>query len=314
MANIDATGPIEKAGDTKRGRRLLFLLLKIIVSVSLLGYLVTKLDFSSLTKLQSDIVWYVAISSVVMLVALGFMTVRWKFVLALIEMKNYSLRLLYDFYLVGSFFNIFIPGAIGGDAMRLYYVSKAYHLTKTKSLLSVFIERIAGLFALGLILMFSLLFNDTIRSKLDFGFTLIVLSTAGMVLALVIAKYFIQRKMAVGYKEMAIILLLSGLGQFGDILIAYIYALYFDLDISVLNLMSIMPLVYIATVIPISLGGVGVREGVMTAGMALYGIDVSDAVLVSFLLYLTKILIGLGGWIVYMKSGERKISMETIDA
>ena len=314
MTNIDAAKPVENGGNAKRGKRLLFLLLKIIVSVSLLGYLVTKLDFSSLAKLQSDIIWYIGISSIVMLIALGFMTIRWKFVLTLIEMKNYSLRLLYDFYLVGSFFNIFIPGAIGGDAMRLYYVSKAYHLTKTKSLLSVFIERVAGLFALGLILMFSLLFNDTIRSRLDFGFTLIALSTAGIVLALVIAKYFIQKKMTVGYKEMATILFLSGLGQFGDILIAYIYALYFDLDISVLNLMSIMPLVYVATVIPISLGGVGVREGVMTAGMALYGIDISDAVLVSFLLYLTKIVIGLGGWIVYMKIGEQKISVGRIDA
>ena len=314
MANLDAAGPIENTEDAKRGKRLLFLLLKIVVSVSLLGYLVTKLDFGSLAKLQSDIVWYIGASSVFMLIALGFMAVRWKFVLKLIEMKNYSLRLLYDFYLVGSFFNIFIPGAIGGDAMRLYYVSKAYHLTKTKSLLSVFIERVAGLFALGLILMFSLLFNETIRSRLDFGFTAIALATSGMVLALVVAKYFIQKKMAIGYKEMAIILLLSGLGQFGDILIAYIFALYFNLDITVLNLMSIMPLVYIATVIPISLGGVGVREGVMTAGMALYGVDVSDAVLVSFLLYLTKIIIGLGGWVIYMKIGVRKTSMEHDDA
>ena len=303
---IEAVASADEEVETSGGKRLFLLAAKIVVSVTLLAYLVTKLDFTSLAKLHGDVVWYILVSSIVMLAALGFMTVRWRFVLMLIEAKNYSLRMLYEFYLIGSFFNIFIPGAIGGDAMRLYYVSKAYHLSKAKSLLAVFIERVAGLFALGLILMFSLLFNETIRSRLDFGFTLIAVSTLGMLMALVIAKYFIQKKMTIGYKDMAVVLLLSGLGQFGDIVISYIFVQYFNLDITILNLMSIMPLVYVATVVPVSLGGVGVREGVMTAGMALYGVDVSDAVMVSFLLYLVKILVGLAGWFLYIRSGKKE--------
>ena len=293
--------------DTKTKKRLFILLVKIMVSVSLLLYLVTRLDFSSLAKLRIDIAWYIAVSSIVMLVALAFMTVRWKYVLELLEKKFYSLQLLYKFYLIGSFFNIFIPGAIGGDAMRLYYVSKHYRLSKAKSLLAVFIERVGGLFALGVIFMFSLLFNDTIRTKLDFGFSLIALSSLAMAAALAIAKHFVQKKMAIRYSDLALILILSGLGQFGDILISYIFSLYFDLDVSIMNLMSIMPLVYIATVVPISLGGVGVREGVMTAGLTLYGVDVSDAVMISFLLYLTKIIIGLIGWFLYLKIGKGEV-------
>ena len=76
--------------------------------------------------------------------------------------------------------------------------------------------------------------------------------------------------------------------------------------------MSIMPLVYVATVIPISLGGVGVREGVMTAGMALYGIHVADAVMVSFLLYFSKLLIGILGWVVYLRTGLNTHKQETL--
>ena len=290
--------------ETKKNKRLLLLAIKIIISVSLLAYLISKLDFDSFAKLKIDITWYIVISAVVMLIALTFMSFRWKYVLNLIKEKTYSIRILYEYYLIGSFFNIFIPGAIGGDAMRLYYVSKAYHISKTKSLLAVFIERIGGLFALGLILMFSLLFNETIRTKLDFGFSLIALSTFGIVIALIIAKYFVQKKMSVNYKDLGIILFLSALGQFGDIVISYIFSLYFGLDITILNLMSIMPLVYIATVIPISLGGIGVREGVMTAGLTLYGVNVSDAVMISFLLYLTKIIVGLMGWFLYLKMGK----------
>jgi|GEM_PF-1521079 uncharacterized membrane protein YbhN (UPF0104 family) len=305
--NKPMTAPeIETANSMAKSKKMkytLLLFIKITVSASLLLYLITKLDFTSISKLRADIPVHMLFASLIMLAALGFMTIRWRIVLLLIEAKTYSLKLLYNFYLIGSFFNIFIPGAIGGDAMRVYYASKAYKLTKTRALLSVFIERVAGLFALGLILMFSLLFNDTVRTKLEFGYTLIALSTLGMIFALVFAKYLIEKRMPVRYGDMVLILFLSGLGQFGDIIISYLYALYFDLDITILNLMSIMPLVYIATVIPISLGGVGVRESVMTAGMALYGIHVSDAVLVSFLLYSTKIVIGLPGWFLYIKSG-----------
>jgi len=110
--------------------------------------------------------------------------------------------------------------------------------------------------------------------------------------------------MPINYRDLSVILLLSGLGQFGDIVISYIFSLYFGLEITILNLMSIMPLVYVATVVPISLGGVGVREGVMTAGLTLYGVDVSDAVMISFLLYFTKVIVGLIGWFLYLKMGK----------
>ncbi|BBG65179.1 hypothetical protein NNO_0476 [Hydrogenimonas sp.] len=284
----------------KKNRRLLLLVAKIMISVSLLLYLILKLDFETLAKFGTDIILYIFVSIIVMLISLIFMTVRWKYVLMLIKEKAYFLPLLYKLYLIGSFFNIFIPGAIGGDAIRLYYISKVYHLSKTKSLLAVFIERTGGLFALGLILMFSLPFNNTIRTKLDFGFTLIILSIFAIIMVLVATKYLINKKISIKYKDLVVILLLSALGQFGDIIVSYLFSLYFGLNITFLNLMSIMPLVYIATVIPISLGGIGVREGVMTAGMALYGINVSDAVMVSLLLYLTKIFVGIIGWLFYI--------------
>jgi len=298
------TEEIEADTKKKKLQRRLLLIAKIAVSFSLLLFLATKLDFTSLSKLKPDIAWHFLVSTLVMLLALAFMTVRWRYVLDLIERKSYSYALLYRFYLVGSFFNIFIPGAIGGDAIRLYYLSKAYHITKTRSLLSVFIERVAGLFILGIILLFALLFNDTIRTKLQFGFGSILLAAIVIVAALVFAKYFLNKKIVIGYKEIAVILLLSGLGQFGDILIALLFSDYFGLNITLLNLMAIMPLVYIATVVPISLGGVGVREGVMTAGMTLYGVSVPDAVMVSFLLYLVKIIVGTMGWFAYLRLGK----------
>lgn len=299
---MDKTSVQANASDKNRTKRLLLFFSKLAVSSSLLIYLILKLDLSSLSKLNSDIVYYLISSTLVMLIALWIMSLRWKFVLLLIEIKSYSLKTLYSFYLIGSFFNIFIPGSIGGDAMRLYYVAKSYNFSKKTALLSIFIERIAGLFALSMILMISLLFNNTVREKLNFGYISIALFSFALLIALYLAKFFIDKKMPLSYLDIGIILLFSGLGQFGDILVTYLFIQYFNIELTILNLMSIMPLVYVATVIPISLGGVGVREGVMTAGMALYGINISDAVMISFLLYFTKIIVGAAGWVLYMRN------------
>jgi len=60
-------------------------------------------------------------------------------------------------------------------------------------------------------------------------------------------------------------------------------------------LLFVMPLVHVATVLPISLGGLGVREGVLTGLLMLLAVPQGDAVLAAFLLYLAKVMVGLTG-------------------
>jgi uncharacterized membrane protein YbhN (UPF0104 family) len=60
-------------------------------------------------------------------------------------------------------------------------------------------------------------------------------------------------------------------------------------------LLFVMPLVYVATVLPISLGGLGVREGVLSGLLMLFAVPRDDAILAAFLLYLAKVVVGLTG-------------------
>ncbi|WP_353663209.1 lysylphosphatidylglycerol synthase transmembrane domain-containing protein [Hydrogenimonas sp. SS33] len=292
-----------KKRERRKSNRLKFVL-KIGVSVSVIAYLLYQIDFDALRALTAEVLLYIFLALLTMFGALVFMTLRWKYVLNLMKPGRYEWHRLFEYYLIGSFFNNIIPGSLGGDAVRLYYASETFHISKKLSFSAVLIERVAGLFALSLILMVSLFFNETIREKLHFGYPTIMAGIAATLLILIAARYYIGKTLPLRGMDLPVILLLSVLGQMGDILVSYQYALYYHLDLTVVNLMSIMPLVYIATVIPISLGGVGVREGVMTAGMALYGIDVPDAVMVSFLLYFTKILMGMSGWVLYVKTGK----------
>jgi uncharacterized membrane protein YbhN (UPF0104 family) len=59
--------------------------------------------------------------------------------------------------------------------------------------------------------------------------------------------------------------------------------------------LAVFPIVYILTVLPISLGGLGVREGVFVYLLTRAGIQASDAVMVSLLIYLNRVLVNSSG-------------------
>ena len=74
-------------------------------------------------------------------------TVRWQM---LLRIQGITLRWLRTFAIVmiGLFFNMFLPGLVGGDAMRLYFVFKCAPRQKTRATLSVAMDRILGMLSI----------------------------------------------------------------------------------------------------------------------------------------------------------------------
>jgi len=208
---------------------------------------------------------------------------------------------LYKLYLVGSFFSVFLPGAIGGDIIRVGYSSDHYNLSLKKAGLIVLTERLCGLMAVLIMLVLGILYSPFIQHYLHIP---IYYMLCLLILFLLVIPFSIQfmlrHKIAISYKYMLLLVLLSGIGQAGDILAAYFFAQYFELNISFTNLLFVMPLVYIATVVPISLGGLGVREVSMVGLLAIFSIPNSTAAILSLLLYLVRVLVGLIGLPCYL--------------
>jgi glycosyltransferase 2 family protein len=71
---------------------------------------------------------------------------------------------LFRLYLVGSFFNNFLPSMVGGDLVRAYVLGKQIE-SHTHSLASVFLERFAGMIALVSLATASFLFNSELRQE-----------------------------------------------------------------------------------------------------------------------------------------------------
>ena len=82
----------------------------------------------------------------------------------------------------------------------------------------------------------------------------------------------------------------------------YTLARSLDIGISLLDCMILMPPVILLSLLPVSIGGWGVRESVMVFVLGLIGIASEQALLLSVLLGLAGMAISLPGWILWMTS------------
>src|SRR5207253_6687591 len=74
-------------------------------------------------------------------------TVRWQMLLRIQGITLNWLRTL-GIVMIGLFFNMFLPGLVGGDAVRLYFVFQCVPGRKMRATLSVVMDRFLGLFSI----------------------------------------------------------------------------------------------------------------------------------------------------------------------
>lgn len=277
------------------------LLLRLTVSLTMLIYIALKLDYSSLEMLDESILIYFIASLMISFLSLLIMSMRWKIIIDNILIIKTNILDLCRFYFIGNFFSIFLPGSIGGDASRIYNSGKKYDIKLKNAALYVLIERIMGL--IGVILIFSfgsMIASGThLPSEIDKIPYIFLLSLA--IFAIFKDRILKNKNSLFNNKKIFILICFSVIAQFGDILIVNVLSDYFNIPITILDLMIIMPLVYIASILPISIGGLGVREGTMATLFSLFGFEPSVSVVISLLLYLTKVCLAIVGGFIYIR-------------
>lgn len=275
----------------------------------------------------------------------GLATVRWQMLLRIqgITLAWWRAGVI---VVIGLFFNMFLPGLIGGDAMRLYFVFKEAPRKKTRATLSVAMDRLMGLLSIFLLailvvtLRFSWLnhFPDTAHITYvalallgaSALFALLVLGGLGLGLLGHLPKKFPFRE---GVLQARNALRLYGarpwicFATLGLTIIshaAYYLSYYCAAGSlhqstghvpSLLDFASIMPLVNTITGVPISFGGVGVRENLFQKLLGdLTGLPAAVAALAASLGYLIQASWGVLGGVAYLliPFGRRKDGRQPI--
>lgn len=305
------------------------IILKIFISFTLLYFLVSKVGGKTIIHnigLLSPTAFLAAVVSYI--VASYFSALRWKL---LIPFPTRTSR-LFSIYMIGSFFNTYMPGIIGGDAVKAYYLNKELHASgnrlkkqdeeKQASLIpiiaSVFMDRYIGLGALLALGLVVFPFGVSCLQKASVNWPVIwVIPAAACVFvsaSLAIFKFRIGERMKFlvkAYKYLhfynaskKIVLkafLYSILVQLLGILAVFIIARGLSLNISVLSLLIFLPIIVLLSALPISISGIGLREGAFIFLLGSTGVSAEKSMTLSIIWFLSVFAAGLWGLLEYLR-------------
>ena len=206
--------------------------------------------------------------------------------LHLSEIKNLKL------YAIGMFYNLFLPGGIGGDGYKVYLLNKIYKVSVKKLLAAVLLDRGNGL-AVILFLIFALLpFISLPLAPPGIQITLGMMGMVGIPLGLyVVMLIFFKNFMASIFSTTAYSLLNQTL-QLGS---TYFILVSMGVSDQIWPDLFVFLLSSLVSVIPLTIGGVGARELVFVYAHEFVGIDENIAVAFSLLFFILTVLTSLSG-------------------
>lgn len=225
--------------------------------------------------------------------------------------KSISIKTIFAHYFIGAFYNNFLPSSLGGDAIRAILLNKE-GVSKTNSFLLIATERTIGFYALLLIAAISV-FLWILPANWS---GLIIVSFIGFSLFFVLL-FFVKRKsnnslfakfgtfVSVLKDQPKIILnclFLSLIFQLIGVFISFYISKTIHANGNFYHYMTIVPMVWVFTMLPISFGGLGLREISFTYLLSFIAVSAEEAAMISIGTYFTMIFSGVIGLIFIVRN------------
>lgn len=337
----DASGPgFEAVPRRDRVRRILFGALRLGIGVALLYVLATTgaLDWAALGGLLEA--WPLTVAAVA-LIGTAIAATAWRLCI-LLRPRGFDLGLgaSLRLTLIGTFFNVAMPGSSGGDLVRIYYASKGNEGRRAEIVTILLLDRFTGLVAL---LMYPVVLAPLYLSLLADNPSLraVVGMSAGLVAALVIGIWVFLGKGTGRDRVIRLLARIPGgtlirravgtLRSYGADKRPLWSALLVSLGAHALGVMGfvllaratvspslewalfvIVPIGLVVNTIPLTPGGLGVGEAAFAVLFGMAGLEGGPEVLISW--RIVTILVGLAGFFFYLQGRRQFVSARELTA
>lgn len=301
---------------------------RIVVSLSFLSFLIyrNKDNFESIIDTLKDLdIPFLVVAVLLYTLALACIPLRWGI---LLKAHNYYISgsFLLQSAFIGFFYNNLLPTSVGGDFYRVYDLYKNKNVPINENISAVVMERVIGTvtgitylaisFAFGtfryltrgaiiglvvslfvILIFFALLFRPRL-------FKIHVLLAKYRIFSRIRPKLESFHQILVSYrykvKHLSISFFYSLLLQLIFIVSIYFVSLSLGLNLKFYMFIFVVPFTSLVASIPISIGGIGIRENAMVFAVMSFGVVESQATLFSFIILFIILFNGLLGGIVYL--------------
>ena len=307
------------------------LALKVILSAGLMMFLFSRVPSGTLREglRHADRV-ALAQAFFVLLGSNLLASYQWERLLAAVDIRIPFWKVC-AYYHVGLFFNNFLPAGLGMDLSRIMDASR-YGRPRTAALSTVVMDRLIGTVALA-----GLALVTTLPAIDRFHLTLVYLALLGFFVVSVLLLWAVfhprslpalervlgkiglgrlgphleelaarfrtfqdRRRMLAGLLVLAAVVQLSRIG------VHVLVARALGIHVSITYFFLFVPLLAVIVSLPISLNGIGVREGAGIVLFGLVGVDRARAFSLQFTTYLVSVAVSLLGVLVFLARMPRR--------
>lgn len=326
------------AGRTGGWRGPLLLAVKMAISLGLISFLFARIPFDELraTLRGADLRW-IAGAAALLFASNVVGTGQWNGLLRGAGIRIPFWKVL-SYYHVGLFFNNFLPANVGGDLARVLDASR-YGASRATAFSTVLMDRLIGTVALaGLALVTTLPAVDHFHLTMVYlALVAFFLASVGMVWAVfhpavLPALERLLARVGLGGLAPAIDDLAARLHGFRDqrglflrllavalvvqvsrIFVHVCVARGLGLDIETAYFFLLVPMLAVVVSLPVSLNGIGVREGAGIVLFGLVGVGRAAAFSLQFTTYLVAVAVSLLGGVVFLARQPRRRALARRD-
>jgi glycosyltransferase 2 family protein len=312
--------------------------IRILISFGLIAFLLFTVDFGDMRGSLAGSNGYFLLAA--LMVAFGdrlIMAFKWSILLRA-KAIHIPLMKVTVTYWISTFLGLFLPATVGADAIRAYAVSKGGQRGRDV-VSSIVIERIFGILALLIFVLISIVlsifvFGESFFENIWnlFGIILIVFVILTGFIYISLNRSFLQKmyrffevrspkllgnkwvsKLRDVYqsylayqdqkKVLAGFLFLSFLENLFPIFWTYFLSLAFNIPVPLLYIFILEPIVLVLVRLPISIDGIGIKEGAFVYFLSLIGIPSSDALLLGIASHILAVISILPGGVLYGLNG-----------
>ncbi len=279
-------------------RKYLLLMLKIVVALAALWLVFSQLDWQA--------VWGYALAASPLWLVMAFALILLGQVLSALRMRFYlnaegakmPHRAAILIYFIGMFFNLILPGGIGGDGYKAWIIKRRYGLTLKRAVQRILSSRANGLLAL-LLIFYAMAGLSPALVTLDLPVSVAVLLAVMAVVTLVAYVLAVRLLLSENSRLMLGAFPYSVVIQLTVVATAWLLLLSLGHGGAVLDYLLLFMVSSFISILPISIGGVGLRELTFFYGAVWFGLDQELGVVIALLYFVVNgaaSLLGMGAF------------------
>ncbi|MCD6149963.1 flippase-like domain-containing protein [bacterium] len=304
-------------------KKLIKFFIKLIITLLFLWWIIFKIDWQEVW-IYLQRVSFLQIGAYVAFYFLGMLvsSYKWKLLASANHIVKVPLEKFFKYYFAATFINNFMPSFVGGDAFKAYRIGK-FEKKYKEAVSSVIMDRLTGLWgAMILAIVFAILNLKIIMQHQILSIiiiSIIVLLAMSFfafknpkvfnIIPIKIIQSFFQKaaKEVNGYGENGNVIrravLFSFLFNFIGLAGAnYILFLSMDIQVNILNYLSVIFLISIVSSIPVTINNIGVKEWAYITFFGFFGIASSAVLAVAILSRILQMLLSLFSWPIYLRN------------